>query len=53
LARVFLRPRAGDAANAGRPRDVTQFNGTHNAAIQVLSTRNFLDLHGPLLDVRP
>ena len=42
-----------DAANAGCPGDVTPFNGEHDAGIQVLNTSNFLDLEGPLLNVRP
>jgi hypothetical protein len=44
---------AADAVRAGCPGDVTPFNGEHNAGIQVLSTRNFPDLHGPLLNVQP
>jgi len=43
----------GDAMKAGCPGDVTPFNGDHNAGIQVLSTRNFADLQGPLLNVKP
>jgi hypothetical protein len=42
-----------DAAKAGCPGDVTPFNGTHNAGIQVLSTRNFPALQGPLLGILP
>lgn len=42
-----------DAAKAGCPRDVTPFNGEHNAGIQALSSRNFVDLQGPLLNVKP
>jgi hypothetical protein len=42
-----------DAVKAGCPGDVTPFNGEHDAGIQVLSTRNFADLQGPLLTVRP
>jgi hypothetical protein len=42
-----------DAMKAGCPGDVTPFNGDHNAGIQVLSTRNFTDLQGPLLNVKP
>ncbi len=42
-----------DAVKAGCPGDVTPFNGTHNAGIQALSTRNFPDLQGPLLGVQP
>jgi hypothetical protein len=41
------------AVKAGCPGDVTPFNGTHNAGIQALSTRNFLDLEGPLSNVKP
>jgi len=37
-----------DAAAAGCPNTVTPFNGTHNAGIQALSTRNFPNLAGPL-----
>lgn len=42
-----------DAAKAGCPGDVTPFNGAHNAGIQALSSRNFLDAQGPLLNVKP
>ena len=42
-----------DAVKAGCPGDVTPFNGTHNAGIQALSTRNFPALQGPLLGVGP
>jgi hypothetical protein len=42
-----------DAVKAGCPGDVTPFNGEHNAGIQALSSRNFLDAQGPLLNVRP
>lgn len=42
-----------DALMAGCPGNVTPFNGEHNAGIQVLSTRNFPDLEGPLLKVKP
>ena len=42
-----------DAAKAGCPKDVTPFNGEHDAGIQALSSRNFLDLQGPLLNVKP
>ena len=42
-----------DAVNAGCPGDVTPFNGEHDAGIHVLNTSNFLDLEGPLLNVRP
>ena len=42
-----------DAVNAGCPGAVTRFNGDHNAGIQVLSTRNFPNLEGPLNQLRP
>ena len=42
-----------DAVKAGCPGDVTPFNGEHNAGIQVLSTKNFPDGQGPLLNVKP
>ena len=42
-----------DAIKAGCPGDVTPFNGAHNAGIQALSSRNFVDAQGPLRDVRP
>jgi hypothetical protein len=42
-----------DAVKAGCPGDVTPFNGEHNAGIQVLSTKNFPDAQGPLLNVKP
>jgi hypothetical protein len=42
-----------DAVKAGCPGDVTPFNGEHNAGIQVLSSRNFLDAQGPLRNVKP
>ena len=42
-----------DAVRAGCPGDVTPFNGAHNAGIQVLSSRNFVDAQGPLRNVRP
>lgn len=42
-----------DAVKAGCPGDVTPFNGEHNAGIQALSSRNFVDARGPLRDVRP
>lgn len=42
-----------DAAKAGCPGDVTPFNGEHNAGIQALSSRNFVDERGPLREVRP
>ena len=37
-----------DAAGVGCPNVVTPFNGDHTAGVQVLSTRNFPDLQGPL-----
>jgi len=42
-----------DAVKAGCPGDVTPFNGEHNAGIQVLSSRNFVDQQGPLVNVKP
>jgi hypothetical protein len=42
-----------DAVRAGCPGDVTPFNGEHNAGIQALSTRNHVDVQGPLLEVKP
>lgn len=42
-----------DAAKAGCPKDTTPFNGEHDAGIQVLSSRNFVDQRGPLLNVKP
>ena len=42
-----------DAAKAGCPQDMTPFNGEHAAGIQALSSRNFTDLQGPLLNVKP
>jgi hypothetical protein len=42
-----------DAVKAGCPGDVTPFNGEHNAGIQALSSRNFVDAQGPLRDVHP
>jgi len=41
-----------DAAAAGCPNNVTPFDGDHEAGIQVLNTRNFPDLEGPLLQVQ-
>lgn len=37
-----------DAARNGCATNTTPFNGDHTAGIQVLSTRNFGDLNGPL-----
>lgn len=42
-----------DAQAAGCPNTTTRFNGDHNAGIQVLSTRNFPDLQGPLMQLTP
>ena len=42
-----------DAQAAGCPPTVTRFNGEHNAGIQVLSTRQFGVLNGPLRSLRP
>ena len=42
-----------DALNAGCPGTVTRFNGDHNAGIQVLSTKNFEPLDGPLKQLTP
>jgi len=42
-----------DAVRAGCPADVTPFNGAHDAGIQALSSRNFVDAQGPLRDVHP
>ena len=39
------------AAASGCAATVTPFNGPHNAGVQVLSTRQFGDLTGPLLQV--
>jgi hypothetical protein len=41
------------AAAAGCPNTVTPFNGDHHAGIQVLSTRNSADDHGPLRQLHP
>ena len=41
------------AVAAGCPNAVTRFNGEHNAGIQVLSTRNFPVLQGPLRQLNP
>ena len=43
----------GDAVKAGCPGDVTPFNGEHDAGVQALSSRNFLDAKGPLRNVKP
>jgi hypothetical protein len=42
-----------DALAAGCPGTVTRFNGDHTAGIQVLSTRNFPKLEGPLRQLTP
>ena len=42
-----------DAIAAGCPGTVTRFNGDHTAGIQVLSTRNFPNLEGPLRQLTP
>jgi len=42
---------ANDAQNAGCPNTVTQFDGDHQAGIQVLNTGTFADDHGPLLNL--
>jgi hypothetical protein len=47
----FGSPRGAQAA--GCPATVTRFNGEHNAGIQALSTRNFPQLQGPLMQLRP
>ena len=43
---------AKDAERAGCPKIVTPFNGTHDAGVQVLSTRTFPDAQGPLINVK-
>jgi hypothetical protein len=40
-----------DARRAGCPTGTTPFNGDHTAGVQVLSTRNFPPLRGPLSQV--
>jgi hypothetical protein len=47
----FGSPEAAQAA--GCPDTVTRFNGEHNAGIQALSTRNYPDLQGPLMQLMP
>ena len=42
-----------DAEAAGCPNTATRFNGDHTAGIQVLSTRNFGNLDGPLRQLAP
>jgi hypothetical protein len=44
---------SADAVNAGCPGAVTPFNGEHNAGVQVLSTRQFPALEGPLRQLAP
>src|SRR5215217_2509755 len=41
-----------DAKEAGCSGKVTQFDGDHEAGIQAFSTRNFLDLEGPLGNIQ-
>ena len=41
-----------DAGAAGCSTSVTPFNGEHNAGPQALSSQNFPDLAGPLLNIR-
>jgi len=43
---------ANDAQNAGCANTVTQFDGDHQAGIQVLNTSTFADDHGPLLNLK-
>jgi hypothetical protein len=43
---------AADAVRAGCPGIVTPFDGDHQAGILVLSTANFADDHGPLLQLK-
>ncbi len=42
-----------DAVAAGCPGATTPFNGDHTAGVQALSTRNFPDQSGPLLQIQP
>ncbi len=44
---------AADAGAAGCPDFPTPFNGEHNAGVQVLTTRSFPDLAGPLSHIKP
>jgi hypothetical protein len=46
----FNRPSDADEAGCGSTE--TPFNGTHNAGVQALSTRNFAPLNGPLRNVQ-
>jgi hypothetical protein len=41
-----------DARKANCPADVTPFNGEHAAGIQALSSRNFVDAQGPLVNIK-
>ncbi len=41
-----------DAVRAGCPGDVTPFSGEHAAGIQLLSSRNFIDAQGPLVNLK-
>jgi hypothetical protein len=41
-----------DAVRAGCPGDVTPFSGEHAAGIQALSSRNFIDAQGPLVNLK-
>src|SRR5438034_11722822 len=43
---------ATEAGNAGCPNTPTNFDGDHQAGIQVLNTSNFPDGHGPLLNLQ-
>jgi hypothetical protein len=47
----FGSPQAAQAV--GCPATVTEFNGEHNAGLQVLNTSNFPDNQGPLFSVKP
>jgi len=42
-----------DAVKAGCSGNVTPFNGTHNAGVQVLNTSGFANTAGPLFKVKP
>jgi len=46
----FADPNEAGAANC--PTTATNFDGDHNAGIQVLNTSNFPDGHGPLLNLQ-
>ena len=43
---------ATEAGNANCPTTATNFDGDHQAGIQVLNTSNFADGHGPLLNLQ-